>query len=606
MKSVLRLTLSLLAISLLLAVWLPSAVLYAQGEDDPGPPAEPVKLIFIHHSCGENWLGDDNGGLGRALSENNYFVSDTNYGWGPDAIGDRTDIVNWPEWFRGPDSERYLTALYTESGQNAAYTRTQADPGGENEIIMFKSCFPNSYLEGSPDDPPAPGEGLTVGNAKYIYNDLLEYFATRPDKLFVVVTAPPVQDPSLADNARAFNTWLVENWLAENNYPYPNVAVFDFYNVLTGPNNHHRYHNGAVEYVTDQGENTSFYPSAPDDDHPLAEGNQKAAAEFVPLLNVFYHRWQAGAPTAPPAAAEAAAPIPTLTAETEAAASPTPAEVESAAAPASTPAGNWLDNFEAGPPAGSDGWQTFFDEATDTKITCAPDGSAAYNNAAALRIDFDVAAGSWSGCSLIYQTPQDWQAGEGLAFYLHADQPGRPFSIAAYGGVPDNLTTFVYFMETPPESEDGWARIELPWSEIRRAEWEAEGRAPFDPSHAVGLAFGFDGLENDRHTGTVWIDDIQLVETVVAAAPTPEPAAAAPTEEPTTPPEPPTATSEPTAIPTEQPTPPTEQLAVRAVPPTVAPTPTPAPAAGGKFCGGVAALPLALVGLVWLRKRWLL
>ena len=27
----------------------------AQGEN-PNPPGQPVKLIFIHHSTGENWL----------------------------------------------------------------------------------------------------------------------------------------------------------------------------------------------------------------------------------------------------------------------------------------------------------------------------------------------------------------------------------------------------------------------------------------------------------------------------------------------------------------------------------------------------------------------
>jgi len=570
-----RLALSLLVISLLMGGWPFSTALYAQGEDDPNPPSETVKLIFIHHSSGENWLSDDNGGLGRALDENNYFVSDTNYGWGPDAIGDRTDIVNWPEWFHGPDSERYLAALYAESGQNAAYTRTQANPGGENEIVMFKSCFPNSYLEGNPDDPPAPGEGLTVSNAKHIYNDLLKYFATRPDKLFIVVTAPPVQDPSLAANARAFNTWLVKTWLAENNYPYNNVAVFDFYNVLTGPNNHHRYHNGVVEYITDQGGNTSFYPSAPDDDHPSAAGNQKATAEFVPLLNVFYHRWKAGAPTVSSATVEAASPTPVE--KIEPTATPTPA-AESAATPPSTPAGNLLDNFEAGPPPGSDGWQTFFDEATDTQITCAPDDSTAYDGAAALQINFDVAAGSWSTCSLLYQTSQDWQAGEGLAFYLHADQSGRPFSVCAYGGTPDNLATFIYFTETPPESVDGWARIEIPWSEIRRAEWEAEGRAPFDPTHAFGLAFAFDGLENARHTGTIWIDDVQLTESITAVS------------------EPATATPELSPLPTGQPTTP-------AIPPTAAPISTPVPAAGGKLCGSAATLSLMLVGLVWLRRR---
>ena len=150
------------------------AAVSAQGGDDPNPPENTVKLIFIHHSTGENWLRDDWGGLGRALGENNYFVSDTNYGWGPDTIGDRTDIPNWPEWFTGPESGRYMEALYNENEQHSEYTRGMvSDPRGENEIILFKSCFPNSNLDGSPDDPPQEGYDYTVSNAKWIYNDLL-------------------------------------------------------------------------------------------------------------------------------------------------------------------------------------------------------------------------------------------------------------------------------------------------------------------------------------------------------------------------------------------------------------------------------------------------
>jgi len=281
---------------------------------DPNPPSETVKLIFIHHSCGSNWLADGNGGLGIALRDNNYFVSDTNYGWGPDSIGDNTDIGHWWNWFCGPNSTTYLSALYAESGQHSSYSRLSTDPGGENQIVMFKSCYPNSNLKGNPTDPPTTdpnplrgqdcwSEHHTVANAKGIYNDILEYFETRQDKLFVVITAPPVQSGTYADNARAFNTWLVEEWL--DGYPHDNVAVFDFYNVLTsnGRNwytndlgwdtgNHHRYHDGAVQYITDQGGNTAAYPDGGSDNHPSAAGNQKASGEFVPLLNIFYHRWK--------------------------------------------------------------------------------------------------------------------------------------------------------------------------------------------------------------------------------------------------------------------------------------------------------------------------
>ena len=73
----------------------------------------------------------------------------------------------------------------------------------------------------------------------------------------IAITAPPLSDPSWASNARAFNQWLVSQWLA--GYAYHNVAVFDFYNVLTtnggdpdtndlgsDSGNHHRLWGGAL------------------------------------------------------------------------------------------------------------------------------------------------------------------------------------------------------------------------------------------------------------------------------------------------------------------------------------------------------------------------
>jgi len=289
---------------------------------NPNPPSEVVKLVFIHHSCGDNWLDDGNGGLGAALGENNYYVSDTYYDWGPDGIGSYTDVGHWWSWFRGPKSATYLSSLYGTNNRHADYSRLMADPGGENEIILFKSCYPNSDLKASPDDPPPTGDNSlrgqdsssphhTVGNAKGIYNDILEYFETRQDKLFVVITAPPRQDATYADNARAFNNWLVDDWL--DDYPYRNVAVFDFYNVLTtnGGNaytndygwttgNHHRVVTTTspitIEHLTDGDDdgnpNVLEYPTG--DDHPSWAGNQKATGEFVPLLNAYYNCWKHG------------------------------------------------------------------------------------------------------------------------------------------------------------------------------------------------------------------------------------------------------------------------------------------------------------------------
>ncbi len=76
----------------------------AEATVNTARPAAHVKLIFIHHSTGQAWLDDGYGRLGLALRDNNYFVSDTNYGWGPDRIGDSTDLGHWWTWFRGPSS----------------------------------------------------------------------------------------------------------------------------------------------------------------------------------------------------------------------------------------------------------------------------------------------------------------------------------------------------------------------------------------------------------------------------------------------------------------------------------------------------------------------
>ena len=338
----------------------------AAGAPDPTNPTTPVKLVFVHHSTGEAWLGDGHGQLGLALAAANYFVSDTSYGWGPaDAdvgsgqIGDHTDIGHWYNWFAGPNRDTYLAALYTESGQWAGYSRMATDPGGENQLVMIKSCFPNSHIGGNPTDPPVQGANPlrgqdsssgdhTVANIKGIYQDLLGYFATRQDRLFVVVTAPPLEEGSTtaeaAANARAVNNWLTSDWLAS--YPYANVVVFDFYTVLTSSGgdvntndlgaltgNHHRFRAGAIEHVTTGGTNYSAYYTSAGDSHPTAAGDLKATGEFLPLLNIAYNRWQASLATPSPTATATVTPIATAT-ET-----PTPTAT---ATPTPTPAPLYL------------------------------------------------------------------------------------------------------------------------------------------------------------------------------------------------------------------------------------------------------------------------
>ena len=479
------------------ALLLCAVVLWAQGGEalalDTGPPSRTLKLVFVHHSCGENWLADDHGGLGKALAANNYFVSDTNYGWGPDGIGDRTDITDWPDWFTGPESSRYLQALFRESGQHAPYSRSRPDPGGENRGILFKSCFPNSDLAGRPEDLPRRGNGLTVGNAKAVYNELLRFFASRPDKLFIAVTAPPLRDSSNAANARAFNTWLVKEWLAD--YAGNNVAVFDFYNVLTGPDNHHRAGAGGIEHVIRNKRNTLYYPTN-GDDHPSPAGNRKATREFVPLLNACVNRWLAGGPPEPPPVAEREPARPAKEGgepvqEKGGTGKPAP---EAVAGP------GLIDGFEGDTSA----WSAFVDREKPTRLEFVRDAEAAFNGTASMKITYRVAAESWATCSLVYDGPRDWSAARGVRVHVRTRRAGTPLVVVAYQGTsPNALGHFEYRVVS---EGTGWKRVDIPWDRFERPAWEGDPDVRFDPSRAMGVALAFEEGE-----GILWVDDVSLL-----------------------------------------------------------------------------------------------
>lgn len=247
--------------------------------DSTSHPTAPVRLIFIHHSSGGNWLATGNGNLGSALNANNYYVSETDYGWDAepgDGLGDHTDTPDWPSWF----NNEKMSYVYN-SNYHSAYTNTISNPGGENEIIMFKSCFPLSEV------------GDSINDEKAIYNSLLPYFAAHKNKLFVLITPPGETQVSSYRLTRDLCNWLTDSdngWL--KGYTGNNVFIFDFYGVLSESNSHHRWAGDHIEHVYASNYD-GISPYHDGDDHPNAIGNQKATSEFLTLLNVAYNKWKA-------------------------------------------------------------------------------------------------------------------------------------------------------------------------------------------------------------------------------------------------------------------------------------------------------------------------
>lgn len=264
-------------------------------------PAAPLRLLFIHHSCGGQLLAPPgaqaergagtciyaahpNGGdLRHLLEQTGYEVHEASY---KSRLAEHTDLLDWPPKFRDQ-----MDDLLRTSHQDETYGDAR-----RNQVIVFKSCFPNSGFVGRGTAPGDwHGPALTVWNARASLTALLPEMAKHPEVLFVYVTAPPLapeaererawkwllqtvrgrphpKDALLESGAwaREFNDWVKarDGWLA--NYAGRNVVVFDYYDVLTG----HGRSNLSV-YATDAGA----------DAHASSDGNAIAAREFVPLLN---------------------------------------------------------------------------------------------------------------------------------------------------------------------------------------------------------------------------------------------------------------------------------------------------------------------------------
>ncbi|MFP4466265.1 MAG: hypothetical protein ACLFP1_04365 [Candidatus Goldiibacteriota bacterium] len=256
-----------------------------QGDADTTAPSTTVRLMWIHHSTGSDWVSSSHGGLGTALNNNNYYVTEADYGWTVSNVeagcssdlGNYTDTFDWPCWF----NETSMPEVYANSS-HYDYTNVIPDPGGENEVIMFKSCYPNSEV------------GSDIADEQAMYNGLLGYFADHTDKLFILIIPPPEIDISSAVLTRELSNWLADRetgWLSD--YAHDNVYAFDYYNVLTHPDNHHRINSGSEEHIVANSSNELYYPKTAGDSHPSDEGHQKATDEFVPLLNSWYNKWKA-------------------------------------------------------------------------------------------------------------------------------------------------------------------------------------------------------------------------------------------------------------------------------------------------------------------------
>lgn len=127
----------------------------------PTNPPQKLNVLFIHHSCGGQLLADigeeyeyarciykghENGGeLRKKLMDAGFAVNEASYG---SVVGDKTDLFDWEPKFR-KEMKRILDTRMND----ATFNGTEV-----NDVVVFKSCYPNNRFEAEEDHPPAPVE----------------------------------------------------------------------------------------------------------------------------------------------------------------------------------------------------------------------------------------------------------------------------------------------------------------------------------------------------------------------------------------------------------------------------------------------------------------
>lgn len=228
------------------------------------------RMVFLHHSVGKGLLND--GGLRNSLLDMGILVKSATYG---DSLGEDTDMNYWLAKFRNRINEIYEF----NNHPNHYY-----DNGTTNDIVMFKSCFPNSDIvaEGSGEGDASSPE-RTIANYQATFAGLEDEMRKYPDKLFIYLTAPPRHPDATtleyAARAREFNDWLIKdfqpNYVKETGLN--NFFVFDLFGTLADQQNVLK-----KEYRRPQ----------PKDSHPNQKGSTQAVAEFIKFFRPIWIQWQ--------------------------------------------------------------------------------------------------------------------------------------------------------------------------------------------------------------------------------------------------------------------------------------------------------------------------
>ncbi|MBI5566691.1 MAG: hypothetical protein HY870_17455 [Chloroflexi bacterium] len=226
-------------------------------------------VVWLHHSVGNNLI--EQGGVRELFTSAGYQFWDQGYNWQQlrDPSGRTTGYAySVPDDNTDPDG---LARVFTQP----AYGLPLNTLSGllQHEVILYKSCFPASEI----------GTDADLDKSKAYYRQMLGTIDQHPDKLFILLTQPPLipreTDPVEAARARALTNWLMSDEFKQGRV---NLVTYDLFDQLaegdaTAPD----YNMLRAAYRTDV------------DSHPTEAANQAIAPQLVQFVTQSVEQFKA-------------------------------------------------------------------------------------------------------------------------------------------------------------------------------------------------------------------------------------------------------------------------------------------------------------------------
>jgi hypothetical protein len=178
-----------------------------------------TNIVFLHHSTGRNLIAQ--GQVREGFTQAGYTFWDQDYNdlglRGPD--GQSAGFGYWaPNDNTDPDG---LATIFSQP----SYSLPVNILSGllQHEVIIVKSCFPNSQITSEE----------RFQTLQSYYRTMRQTMQQHPDKLFVILTSPPL-NPAETNAEAAARARRISEWLQSEDFVsgIANIAVFDFYNLL--------------------------------------------------------------------------------------------------------------------------------------------------------------------------------------------------------------------------------------------------------------------------------------------------------------------------------------------------------------------------------------